>query len=269
MPQADRNSSSWSRRMFAGFASLLHSLLEWIGRHNAGVLSAVLILILAFWAFVALTYEVVSGETLSYDEWCVRALRRADDPATPIGPRWLPEVGRDLTALGGVAVLTLLTLAVGGFLRLRNMYGAMWLLFLATLGGLLMSTLLKTLFDRPRPNVVPHLSNVYSSSFPSGHSMLSATVYLTLGTLLARFVHQRSLKAYVLIVALTLTFLVGISRVYMGVHYPTDVLAGWTAGLIWALACWLVTRALQRRGTVETPDATNRRTNSPIKRVLP
>jgi undecaprenyl-diphosphatase len=160
-------------------------------------------------------------------------------------------MGRDLTALGGMAVLTLLTLAVTGFLWLRRMYGAMWLVMGATLGGLLVTTALKEWFDRPRPDIVPHLSIVLSSSFPSGHSMMSATVFLTLGALLGRFVQELRLKAYFLIVALILTFLVGLSRVYMGVHWPTDVLAGWCAGFTWATLCWLAARWLQHRGKVE------------------
>ena len=132
------------------------------------------------------------------------------------------------------------------------MSGAMWLVIVSALGGLAASTFLKSLFERPRPSLVPHLDIVYTSSFPSGHSMLSATVYLTLGVLLGRFVQQRVLKAYFLIVALLLTSLVGASRVYLGVHYPTDVLAGWAVGLTWALVCWLVARYLQHQGTVET-----------------
>jgi undecaprenyl-diphosphatase len=111
------------------------------------------------------------------------------------------------------------------------MFGAMWLVIIATVGGLIVTTILKNVFARPRPSIVPHLSMVISSSFPSGHSMLSATVFLTLGALLGRFVEPFRLKAYFLIVALVLTFLVGVSRVYMGVHYPSDVLAGWAAGL--------------------------------------
>lgn len=238
-------------RLLRGCLRLIWGVLDWIGQHELSVIIALLVASLAIWLFVVLAAEVVEGSTRQFDEWAVRSLRRANDPAQPLGPDWMAEVGRDLTALGGVAFLAMLTLSVAGFLGLRKMYGAMGLVLGSTLGGLLANSLLKELFDRPRPELVPHLSKVYSSSFPSGHSFLSATVYLTLGALLGRFVQQRRLKAYFLLVALTLTFLVGMSRVYMGVHYPTDVLAGWTAGLVWALACWLLARFLQQRGTVE------------------
>jgi undecaprenyl-diphosphatase len=224
---------------------------DWIGGHEAPVLVALLLTSAAVWGFVEVADEVREGETQQFDEWAVRAMRRAEDPAMPLGPRWLHEVGRDLTALGGVAVLTLMVAAVLGFLWLRKMHGAAWLVLLATSSGLVASMTLKHLFQRERPSIVPHLSIVSTSSFPSGHSMLSAVVYLTLGALLARFVHKRRLKAYFLLVALTLTFLVGVSRVYLGVHYPTDVLAGWSAGLAWALICWLIARYLQQRGAVE------------------
>jgi undecaprenyl-diphosphatase len=184
----------------------------------------------------------------------VRKLRRADDPATPIGPRWLQECGRDITALGGVTVLTLVTFSVAGYLLMARKFHAMWLVLIATFGGLIVSSILKRSFERGRPDIVPHLSHVYTSSFPSGHSMLSAVVYLTLGSLLARLAPGYAVKIYFIALALVLTFLVGVSRVYMGVHYPTDVLAGWTAGLVWAILCWLVARYLQRRGTVENDD---------------
>lgn len=224
---------------------------DWIGRHETSVLIALLMAMLAICAFLVLGEVVEAGNTVRFDDWLIRALRRPDDPAQPIGPAWLAEVGRDLTALGGVAFLALLTCAVTGFFCLRRMYGAMWLVLGSTFGGLLVSTLLKAGYNRPRPDLVPHLSMVFTSSFPSGHSMLSAIVFLTLGSLLGRFVHEWRLKAYFLVVSLTLTFLVGASRVYLGVHYPTDVLAGWTAGLAWALVCSLVARYLQRRGAVE------------------
>jgi undecaprenyl-diphosphatase len=203
------------------------------------------------WGFVELADEVMEGETQRFDERAIRALRRADDPAVPLGPTWLHEVGRDATALGGVFICTLVTLGVCGYLLMVRKFHAAALVIAATLGGLLISTILKQAFGRDRPDLVPHLSIVHTSSFPSGHAMLSAVVYLTLGSLLTRLAPNRRVKAYFLALALGLTLLVGVSRVYMGVHYPTDVLAGWTAGLVWATLCYLAARALQIRGRVE------------------
>lgn len=241
---------SWLRRGTSSTLAVVRPILKWIGGHELAVLIAMFLLIVAVWGFVELADEVLEGDTATFDEWAVRALRHADDPQTPLGPSWLQEVARDITALGGVFFLTLLTLIVAAFLWLRRMYGAMLLVLVASLGGLAVSQGLKELFDRPRPDLVPHLAQVHTSSFPSGHSMMSAAVFLTLGALLARFVQERMLKAYFLVVATLLTFMVGLSRIYLGVHYPTDVLAGWSAGLAWALACWMVARRLQKRGAV-------------------
>ena len=227
------------------------SIFKWLGGHGVIVLLACLIVIGGTWGFIALADEVKEGDTQRFDDWAVRALRRSDNPAIPIGPRWLQEAGRDITALGGVTVLSLVTLAVVGYLFMVKKYGAMWLALAATVSGLILSTFLKYLIDRQRPQLVPHLSQVFTTSFPSGHSMLSAVVCLTLGALLARIAPGMLVKLYFIGVALLLTFLVGLSRVYMGVHYPTDVLAGWTAGLVWAIVCWLVARWLQHRGAVE------------------
>jgi undecaprenyl-diphosphatase len=233
---------------------ILRQWLDSLRAHfNIGLLLLVLLLG-GSWAFIEITDEVFEGSTQRFDDWAIKALRRADDPATPIGPRILSEVGRDLTALGGVAVLMLMTAAVVVYLLMLRKHHAMWLVIGATAGGLMLSTILKQSFDRPRPELVPHLSQMYTSSFPSGHSMMSAIVYLTLGSLLAQITPRQRLKSYFIGVALLLTFLVGISRVYMGVHYPTDVLAGWTAGLVWALICWLVARYLQARGQIECDD---------------
>jgi undecaprenyl-diphosphatase len=225
--------------------------MERAGGRESLVLAVMLVIVGGTWGFVLLADEVREGGTQRFDDWAIRALRQPDDPAQVRGPRWLQEVARDVTALGGVTVLTLVTLAVAGYLLMERKLGAMWLVVGATVSGLIASSLLKGVIARDRPHLVPHLSYVYTSSFPSGHSMLSAVVYLTLGSLLMRLARGRAVKIYFLAVALVLTFLIGVSRVYMGVHYPTDVLAGWTAGLVWALLCWLVARSLQRRRLVE------------------
>jgi undecaprenyl-diphosphatase len=158
---------------------------------------------------------------------------------------------RDLTALGSATVLVLFVLAVAGALLARRQHHALVLLLVAALGGMLLNILLKPVFGRPRPDAVLRLVEVKSLSFPSGHAMGSAIIYFTLAALLARLVEARALKLYFLGLAALLTFLVGASRVYLGVHYPSDVLAGWTVGLAWALLCWTVARYLQGRGSVE------------------
>lgn len=231
--------------------SSLATLLEWIGRYETSVLAAIVIMATAVWLFIEIADQVRDGDTLSFDEWAIRTLRDPENPSVAIGPKWLAVVGRDLTALGGVTFLALLTMSVTGYLWLRKMYSAGTLVFAITVGASLSSVALKGYYHRPRPELVPHLTDVYTSSFPSGHAMLSTVVFLTLGTLLGRFTAEWRLRAYFLGIALTLCLLVGVSRVYMGVHYPTDVLAGWVAGLVWGLICWLVTKELQRRGWIE------------------
>lgn len=227
----------------------------WLARQEAGVLAAMLASAAGLFAFAKLAGEVVEGETRAFDEWLLLGLRSAADPSDPLGPRWLEELMRDFTALGGMGVLTLLTLAVAGFLVLTGKRRAAATVGVAVVGGLLLSHALKWGFARPRPDLVPHGQAVYTQSFPSAHAMLSAVVYLTLGALLARTQPRRRAKLYFLAVAGLLTVLVGVSRVYLGVHWPTDVLAGWAVGAGWALLCWLVTLWLQRRGQVEADDA--------------
>jgi undecaprenyl-diphosphatase len=227
--------------------SYVRKLVAWLGGTDLVILLSVFVIVGGLWCFVALAYAVSQGSVQQFDEKVVRSLRDPSNPADPWGPKWLDDMGRDVTALGGVAALCLITAAVAGYLLICRKYRGLAFLLGATLSGLVLCGLLKSLFDRPRPDVVPHLSYVSTTSFPSGHSVLSAVVYLTLGSLLARLVEQRRLKLYFLGVALFLSFLIGVSRVYMGVHYPTDVLAGWSIGLAWALLCALVARHYRQR----------------------
>jgi len=234
------------------------SLWQRIRRTELTILIAVMLVVGGSWLFVELADEVVEGSTHIIDERLLLALRNPADLADPLGPPWVEETMRDFTALGGGAILSLLTASLVGYLVIQRKYRAALLLALAVIGGMLLSQFLKSSFGRPRPDLVPHGSYVYFTSFPSGHSMMSAATYLTLGALLARLQERRQLKIYVLLLAVVITVLVGISRIYLGVHWPTDVLAGWTAGTVWAVLCWLVMWWLQHRGEVEEAiEATN------------
>lgn len=184
--------------------------------------------------------EVLEGDGRHIDEAVLLALRNPADPADPLGPPWLELTMRDITALGGIPVLGLLSLLALGWLVLRRRWRSVTLLLLALPGGLLVNTLLKRGFDRPRPSLVAHLVEVGTSSFPSGHAMLSAIGFLTLGVLLAGGAERRRERGYILAAAVALTLVVGASRVYLGVHWPSDVLAGWCLGAAWATGCWLL-----------------------------
>jgi undecaprenyl-diphosphatase len=197
--------------------------------------------------FVLAVAALGGGGARDFDEAVLRALRVPGAPADPLGPAWLELTLRDVTALGGVPVLTLLGLLALGYLVLVRRWRSALLVLVSLPGALLLNTALKRGFDRPRPELVAHLVEVRTESFPSGHAMLSAVVFLTLGAILAGGADRRLRhRGYVLGVAVLLTLLVGASRVYLGVHWPTDVLAGWCLGVAWAMGCWLLLRVLQR-----------------------
>lgn len=215
---------------------------------EARVLLSALVPVLSFVAFVGVAEEVTEGELEDVDRAILLAFRTPGDPSDPLGPPWFESFMRDISALGGLPVLLLVCLAIGGYLLLKKRRFAAGLLAASALGGLFLSFGLKTFFDRPRPDVVPHLTHVASASFPSGHASMSAVIYLTIAALLANHTPEPRLKIYCFTVALLLAGLVGLSRIYAGVHYPTDVVGGWALGLGWATLVWLVARRLERRG---------------------
>ena len=238
-------------RQSQGMLSLLLHTLASLRQPRPMVLLALLLVVGSIWVFIELADEVQENSTEHFDTWAVRVLRQPGHPELPRGPAWLAEVGRDITALGSRAVLLLIVTIVVGYLYLRRAYATMWLVFFVTLSGGVLNRLLKVYFDRARPDIVP-VAGTMSPSFPSAHSMHAAIIYLSLGVLLMQLESSRAIKAYIFAMALMLTFLVGVSRIYLGVHYPTDVLAGWAVGLAWALGCWLVAQYIQRRRRQKT-----------------
>ena len=206
----------------------------------------VVIVVVALIAFAALAGEVVEGETRDFDHAVLAALGVPEDPAASTGPGWLAEVARDFTALGSTAVLIFVVAAGAGYLAMRARKTEAVSLVGAVGGGTVQSSVLKLGFDRPRPGFGSPLVEVYTTSFPSGHAMLSAVTYLTLGALVMRGEARIWMKSYVLALAIVTTLLVGASRIYLGVHWPTDVLAGWSVGAAWALLCWLFTSMVSR-----------------------
>lgn len=233
-----------------------------LDRQELQILAISVIVLACVLAFSALADEVFEGETRQFDEWVLSVLRKPDNPEVLRGPFWLRAGAEDITALGSPAVLGLTVLAVTGYLVLHGLYRNGLFIFAASAGGWLLNFLLKASFNRTRPDIVPHLREVMSSSFPSGHALTAAAVYLTLGTLLMRIAEGRLAKYYCIAIAMFVAFLVGASRVFLGVHYPTDVLAGWLIGMTWALLCWIIERLLERRAGLRREQQEHQATGS-------
>lgn len=215
-------------------------------------------------AFLQIADEMVEGEMEAFDRSILLMFRDPANPDLVIGPPWMHEMVRDITALGSFSLLGLIVLGVCAYLYLARMRSAALFVLVSVLGGTLLSTVLKMGYNRPRPDLTT-MSEQFTASFPSGHAMLSAVTFLTLGALLARFAPTRRLQVLSLGGALLLTLLVGLSRLYMGVHYPSDILAGWSLGSAWALLCSSVAIVLQRRGSVDRPAGQDSAGTSPAK----
>ena len=191
--------------------------------------------------------EFAEGGSYRFDTRLLLALRVPGHPNTPIGPKWLEQSAIDLSALGGFTLQWLLGGATTGFLWLaRRRAEAAWLAA-SIVGASLGNSLLKLIVDRPRPTVVDHLANVSNASFPSGHAMISTAILFTVAAMLAETQKTAAARTYLMAGAGVLSVLIGLSRIYLGVHWPTDVLAGWCFGAVWALVVFAANRALRRR----------------------
>lgn len=229
-----------------GWRGLIHRLAG-RGRYDLLLLAGLALFCAGLLAFAELASDMREGDYRTLDEAILLAMRAPADRADPIGPPWVEELGRDVTALGGTGVLAFLTLATAGYLTLRGNGRLALLLLAAVAGGQALSSALKLGFNRPRPDLVPHDAYVYTASFPSGHAMMAAVVYLSLAVMLARIQPSVHLRVYLVALAALLVGLIGISRVYLGVHWPTDVAAGWLAGTLWAALVWWLAHRVRAR----------------------
>jgi len=222
------------------------------------MLAALFVMVVMCWGFIELADEMREGETREIDAWILLSFRQPQDLSIPMGPPWLLEVANDVTALGGQTILALFTMLAIGYCIIIHRLGTAALIVAASAGAAAFSTLLKWSFSRSRPDIVPHLVEVTSASFPSGHAMLSAAVYLSLGAIIAQITPGHRPKIYIMSAALLISGLVGVSRLYLGVHFPSDVLAGWSAGLAWAIFCWIMAFYLRRLRRKFWPDKDRR-----------
>lgn len=195
-----------------------------------GIIAGLFFLCLKVWS------EVAEGDARGFDEKILLALRQAGHTDVPIGPAWLVQSMIDISSLGGGTLLGLLIIAACGYLIIKGARTRAYLLATATVSGSSLLLVLKNIFGRPRPELVDHLVTVKSMSFPSGHATNSALVYLTIAALASDVEPSLRVRIYIMTVAMTLTVLIGISRLYLGVHWPSDVVAGWALGAGWALA---------------------------------
>jgi undecaprenyl-diphosphatase len=222
-----------------------------LSRIEIKVLIAVFAIIVGTFGFVLIAGFVSRGLTDHIDMQILRAFRYPDNLKRPVGPGWLFEVMRDITSLGGSTIVSLITFFVIGYFILKKQYSMLFLVLAAVIGGAVMDLELKELFGRIRPEIIPRLIPEKSYGFPSGHSMMSAIIYLSLASLIARMQVRRIDKIYVISVAIFLSLMIGISRVYLGVHFPTDVLGGWSLGLAWAALCWFIAWYISKKDQIK------------------
>ncbi len=164
-----------------------------------GILAMIAAATAALSIFIKVTEEVIEGDTNKIDLLIVMWFRTTGNPTDPLGPRWLEDFSRDITALGSPAVLGLFVLISVFFLLLADKRRLSIFMLITAGCGALVVTVLKEIHDRPRPQLMPDYVFVYATSFPSAHAMVSAVVYLTLGTLIARLTPPSALlKLYIM-----------------------------------------------------------------------
>jgi undecaprenyl-diphosphatase len=216
--------------------------LKWLRNHCdlknpqcRSLLVSLVVVAVGIWIFVDLIGVIGEEQPLYLDRQLLLLFRESGNPEEPLGPHWLERAMVDITALGDFTILSLITTTIVGYFILRRQYASAAWIVLTIVGGTLLSLFFKDVFGRLRPDIVTPLTSVSTASFPSGHATVAAATYLTLGVLAARDQPYRSLRIYLMTVAVLTVLLVGITRIYLGVHWPSDVAAGWALGAVWAV----------------------------------
>jgi undecaprenyl-diphosphatase len=216
------------------------------GKAELGALAALFIAAVGLSAFLWIADEMSEEGPRGIDYRVLMFLRPGPDPHDALGPAWLQRAATELTTLGGTTNLALFVLIAIVFLLLHRRVASALLVLTAVLGGSAVSELIKNIFGRDRPPLIYRAVETSNASFPSGHAMLSTITYLTLGAMLAQVMPERRQKVFVFTTAVLLALIIGASRVFLGVHWLTDVLAGWSLGAAWAMVCWLAAWSIRR-----------------------
>lgn len=218
-----------------------------VARAEFAALGALAVITLGTMTFVEIADDMTETDGQAFDQMVLHWMQPV--AGQPRGPWWLHEAAADITSLGGIAVLTLFAVVALGMLLILRKWLSALLLLIGLAGGVALSEGLKALFQRERPPAAFQAVETLNASFPSGHALLSTVFYLTVAVMMTRAFPRRRLKAYVLGVGMVFALMVGLTRVYLGAHWASDVMAGWCVGAAWAMALWLVSYAIERRQT--------------------
>lgn len=180
---------------------------------------------------------LLSAPVHALDTRILLALRNPANPAQLAGPLWFQDMLRDFMGLGGIGVLVLFIAGGLGILWLAARRREAWWFLGGVIGAFIIASVMKRLIGRPRPELIPHETYVFTASFPSGNTLMATVVWLLLAFALADAVGRRAVRDYAVFGALVIAALVGVARVYMGVHWPSDVIEAWGIGIAWV---WLL-----------------------------
>jgi undecaprenyl-diphosphatase len=218
-----------------------------VARTEMAALTALLVAALGVMSFIEIADDMTEADGQALDQQVLALMRPyADDPGRPWGPWWLKEAAADITSLGGISVLGLFALIVIVFLLSQRKWLSSLLLALGLIGGVVLSEGLKAVFERERPPAAMQAVETLNASFPSGHALLSTVFYLSVAVMLTRAFPRQRFKIFVLGVGIVMALLVGLTRIYLGAHWATDVFAGWAVGSAWAMVLWLVAYGVAR-----------------------